>query len=353
MKQSSRQRRQGLARTVPGQNRHEVTLREVAKRAAVSEMTVSRVIRKQGYVADKTRELVLKAAADLGYVPNQIAGALASRSTNLIAIVVPTLTNQVYAEVMAGIHEALHGTRYQPVFGISDYDQTREQTLIHDMLAWRPSGLVVSGNNQSAGARKLMRNASIPIVQIMEYIKRPLHYCVGIAHDEVGKAVAEHLLERGYRTIAYIGNDLERDVAAKRRFEAFAEVIKATGLRLAVLTVPELASSNTLGGELTKQILAAHPKIDAIHYANDTLAIGGVLHCLKHSISIPAELAICGYVGLETVDSLPVTMSTVRIPRREIGELAGRYLLDQLQSPSNTKSKSIKMPFTLVTGVST
>ncbi len=331
----------------------EITVRDVAERAQVSEMTVSRVIRKKGYVAQKTRELVLQAASELGYVPNQIAGALASRSTNLIAIVVPTLTNQVYAEVLAGIHEELRGTAYQPVFGISDYDRNREETLIRDMLAWRPGGLVVSGNNQTADARRMIRNAAIPFVQIMEHIKRPLQFSVGIAHREVGEQVATHLLSRGYRSLGYIGNNIEQDTTAQQRFEGFAGFVEQAGVQLQVLTVPDLVSSSSLGRDLTDRLMHEHAELDAIHYANDTLAIGGMMHCLSNNLRVPEDIALCGYVGLDMAECLPITLTTVRVPRRQIGQTAGQYLTEQLEADQEFKRHSVKMPFELVPGDST
>lgn len=331
----------------------EITLREVAQRAQVSEMTVSRVIRKKGYVAEKTKETVLKAAAELGYVPNQIAGALASRSTNLIAIVVPTLTNQVYAEVLAGIHEELRETAYQPVFGVTDYDKDREESLIRDMLGWRPSGLVVSGNNQTASARRMIRNAEIPFVQIMEHMKRPLQFSVGIAHGEVGQQVATHLLSQGYRSLGYIGNNLEQDTTAQQRFSAFAESVEQAGARLKVLTVPDLVSSSSLGRALTQKLLAGNANLDAIHFANDTLAIGGMMHCMSNNLRVPEDIALCGYVGLDMAECLPIRLTTVRVPRREIGKTAGQYLTKQLEAGLQFKRQSVKMPFELVAGDST
>jgi len=314
----------------------EITLREVAERANVSEMTVSRVIRNKGYVAEKTREQVLQAAAELGYVPNQIAGALASRSTNLIAIIVPTLTNQVYAQVLAGLHEALRDTAFQPVFGISDYDRLREETLIRDMLAWRPSGLVVSGN-----------------MQIMEYVKRPLQFSVGIAHSEAGQAVAHHLLSRGYRAPGYVGNNIEQDTTAAQRFDAYSTTLDEAGIGLEVLTVPDRVSSNSLGRTLTEGLLERCPHLDAIHYANDTLAIGGMMHCLSNNVRVPDDIALCGYVGLDLADCLPIKLTTVRVPRHQIGHAAGRYLTEQLEAGGEFKRQSVKLPFELVIGAST
>ena len=331
----------------------EVTLRDVAQAAGVSEMTVSRVIRSKGYVAAHTRKSVLNAAAKLGYLPNQIAGALASRSTNLIAIVVPTLSNQVYADVLDGIQGELQTSPLQPVFGITDYDRKREEALVRDMLTWRPAGIVLSGGNQSAALRKLVRAAQIPVVQIMEYLTRPLQFNVGVAHDAIGRAMAEHLIERGYRKIVYVGNNLGRDTAARKRFDAFRSVIVEFGASLVVVTDDEQTSSNRLGRDLTADVLERYGETDAIHYCNDTLAVGGMLHCLDAGIAVPDRVALCGYVGLEVAACLPIPLTTVRIPRREIGVAAAKYLIDSLEHGVGLNSKSEKMAHELIVGAST
>ena len=98
-----------------------LTLRDVSEASGVSEMTVSRVLRGRGDVSEATREKVLKAANELGYVPNKIAGALASQRVNLIAVIIPSMSNMVFPEVMTGINEGLEDTEFQAVVGITDY----------------------------------------------------------------------------------------------------------------------------------------------------------------------------------------------------------------------------------------
>ena len=120
--------------------RHPLTLRDVSQASGVSEMTVSRVLRNRGDVSQNTRDKVLLVAKQLGYVPNKIAGALASQRVNLVAVIIPSLSNMVFPEVMTGISEVLETTDLQPVVGVTDYLPEKEERVLYEMLSWRPSG---------------------------------------------------------------------------------------------------------------------------------------------------------------------------------------------------------------------
>jgi hypothetical protein len=145
-----------------------MTLRDVAEAAGVSEMTVSRVLRQRGDVSEKTRERVFAAARTLGYVPNKIAGALASNRVNLVGVVIPSLSNMVFPDVLGGIGSVLDDTPLQPVVGTSKYDPEHEEHVIYEMLSWRPSGLIVAGLEHTEAARAMMANAGIPVVEVMD-----------------------------------------------------------------------------------------------------------------------------------------------------------------------------------------
>ena len=152
----------------PTDPKRTLTLRDVSEASGVSEMTVSRVLRNRGDVSDGTRDKVLEVAKRLGYVPNKIAGALASQRVNLVAVIVPSLSNLVFPEVLSGISQELDETGLQPVFGVTNYSLEREESVLYEMLSWRPSGVIVAGLEHTANARAMLTNSGIPIVEIMD-----------------------------------------------------------------------------------------------------------------------------------------------------------------------------------------
>ena len=126
-------------------NKRPLTLRDVSEASGVSEMTVSRVLRNRGDVSEATRKRVLASAKELGYVPNQIAGSLASQRVNLVAVIIPSLSNMVFPEVLTGVNQVFEETPLQPVVGVTDYMPEKEERVLYEMLSWRPSGVILAG----------------------------------------------------------------------------------------------------------------------------------------------------------------------------------------------------------------
>jgi LacI family gluconate utilization system Gnt-I transcriptional repressor len=176
-------------------------LRDVSEASGVSEMTVSRVLRNRGDVSAVTREKVLESAKALGYVPNKIAGALASQRVNLVAVIIPSMSNMVFPEVMTGISQVLETTELQPVIGITDYLPEKEESVLYEMLSWRPSGVIIAGVEHTDASRKMIENAGIPIVEIMDTDGLAIDSMVGISHRRAGRKMAEAILKHGYQRI--------------------------------------------------------------------------------------------------------------------------------------------------------
>ena len=128
-------------------------------------MTVSRVLRNRGDVSEATREKVLAAAKELGYVPNKIAGALASNRVNLVAVIIPSLSNMVFPEVLTGINQVLEDTELQPVVGVTDYLPEKEEKVLYEMLSWRPSGVIIAGIEHTEASKAMMQASGIDVAE--------------------------------------------------------------------------------------------------------------------------------------------------------------------------------------------
>lgn len=306
--------------------RSQLTLRDVAQEAGVGESTVSRVLRNHGAVSAETRRRIETAVARLGYVPNRIAGLLASEGSTLVAIIVPSLTNNVFPNVLAGANAALDAGGFQSVVGVSEYQLEREESLIRAMLAWRPAGLIVTGLEHSEGAIALMKGSGVRVVELMDLDGDGLDAVVGFSTQAVGRASASHLIGRGYRRIGYVGHNIQWDARAGKRFAGFREALAEGGL---VLTDSELVdgmSSIEAGRDALARLLARSPELDAVYFSNDDMALGGYFQCLGQGISIPDRLALFGFNGLEAGRCLPQPLSTIKTPRFLIGETGGKLV---------------------------
>ncbi len=306
--------------------KNRVTLADVANTAGVSKMTASRALRGARDVSPKNVEKVRQAAKDIGYVGNHLASSLSGQRSDLIGVIVPSMANIVFAEVLAGIADGIEGSGLQPVFGVTDYDTEKEYLAVRNMLSWSPAGLIVTGLDQREDTRRLLENAGVPIVQIMDVDGPPVDACVGLSHSSAGQAMAEALLQSGRKRFGYIGCDLNRDVRAQKRLQGFETALAKHGLALCATQISEGASTTTIGRDQTAQILSDTPDLDCIYYSNDDLAAGGAFHCISHGITVPEQLTLAGFNGLDIVKSLPVAVATSHTPRREIGKTAIEFI---------------------------
>lgn len=325
------------------------TLADVAAAAGVGESTVSRVLRSHGSFSPKTRERVMAAAARLGYVPNRIAGTLASSGSRLVGIVIPSLANIVFPDVLRGASQSLEADGYQPVIAVTEYDPAREEQSIAAMLAWRPAALMVAGLEHTAQARALMASSGTRIIELMDLDGPSIHLAVGYSNLAVGRASARHLLARGYRRIGYVGHDLAADTRAAKRLAGFEEVLREQGLALADRETVAAPSSIEAGQAGLERLLARTRDLDAVYFSNDDMAFGGYFLCLSRGIAMPDKLALFGFNGLAIGRVLPQPLSTIRTPRVEIGAAAARLAVAP-SSADPPPAPRVDLGFELVPG---
>lgn len=310
----------------PKESRRPLTLRDVSEASGVSEMTVSRVLRNRGDVSEATREKVLLAAKTLGYVPNKIAGALASQRVNLVGVVIPSLSNLVFPEVLSGISAELEDTGLQPVVGVTNYVPEKEEAVLYEMLSWRPSGIIVAGLEHTEAARAMMVNSGIPIVEIMDVDGTGVDSVVGISHRRAGRHMAEAIVAAGYRKIGFLGTKMPLDHRARKRLEGFEEGLAAAGLSIADKDFYSGGSALKKGREMTAAMLARTPDLDFIYYSNDMIGAGGLLYCLEQGIDVPGRLGLAGFNGVELLQGLPRRLATMDSCRHEIGRKAAEII---------------------------
>ena len=307
-------------------------------------MTVSRVLRSRGDVSAATREKVLEAARRLGYVPNKIAGALASQRVNLVGVVIPSMSNMVFPEVMTGISETLEGTGLQPVVGVTNYHPDREESVIYEMLSWRPSGMIVAGLEHTPAARAMLAQAGIPIVEIMDIDGDPVDHAVGISHFRAGREMAEAIIASGYRRIAFLGTQMPNDFRAKKRLQGFEDALSKAGLTLVDREFYSGGSALLKGREMTEAVISRSPDADFLYFSNDMIGAGGLLYCLDHGLDVPGRIGLAGFNGVELLDGLPRKLATMDACRLEIGRRAAEIVAGITSSSPKTELFPVLQP---------
>ncbi len=332
--------------------RSTITLKHVAERAGVAPITASRAINAPDTVSPATRALVDAAVADLGYVRNHLAGALASARSRFVPLIVPSLSNSVFVEVIQAVQEVMEPAGYEVLLGNTRYDLARETELVRTLLGWSPVALIVAGLRHAEGTRALLRTCGCPVVEIMEVGGTPIDMNVGLSHTRAGGMMARHLIACGYRRLGFVGGRLAADYRAMQRFRGFASAIAAAGLQHLPPFTHEESSSAAVGGREFAKALAVDPELDALFFANDDLAVGALLRARRDGIDVPGRIAIAGFNGLGIGALMTPTLTTIASPRRQIGEMAARKLLARLDGAPSGANR-VELGCELVRGAST
>ncbi len=311
-------------------NMGRVTLKDVAKRAGVGAITVSRALRTPEAVSETLRARIDAAVDELGYVPNRLAGSLASANTQIIPVIVPSLSNAVFAGVLRGIENILGNKGFQVLIANTEYSLPTEEAMVRALLEWAPAGIILAGVDHTDATRRLLSRAGIPVVEMMELGADPIDMVVGFSHFQGGFDITTHLLNRGYRRIGFVGTRMDRDLRAAKRLAGGKEALAGVGLQPVIVQNYPVRSSYALGGQALQEILSHHPDVDAVFFSNDDLAVGAVMECIRQGIPIPDRVAIVGFNGLEIGQYISPRLTTVLAPRVKIGETTAEKILSRI-----------------------
>ncbi len=305
-----------------------VTLHDVARLAGVAPITASRAVNSPDQVSDEVRRKVGEAIARTGYLPNRLAGGLASTRSRLVAAVVPTISGPVFLETVQSLTEALAERGYQLMLGQAGYAGNREDALLEAIIGRRPDGIVLTGILHSAQGRKRLLASGIPVVETWDLTPTPLDMLVGFSHGEVGRAVARFLHARGRRRLAVVAGDDER---ATRRAGALQAEAQAMGLaEVRAVTVPAPTTLRR-GRTALAELLAADPAIDAVSCSSDLLALGVMTEARVQGIAVPRQLAVVGFGDQEFAADLDPSLTTVHINGAAIGRQAALFIIDRAE----------------------
>jgi LacI family transcriptional regulator, gluconate utilization system Gnt-I transcriptional repressor len=326
-----------------GGRRRRATLGDVARRAGVSSVTVSRVFREPHTVSEALRKRVELATAELAYIPNRLASALASSQTHTVGVVVPSLTNGVFNDFLNALHDVFLPAGFQVLVLSSRYVDANEEKAIATLLGHHPEAMIVTGVDQTEVSRRMLAQSGVPVVQTMELTDNPIDLNIGLSHLAAGHAALRFLLERGARRIAHMMAPL--DARAIRRRDAFKQDLVARGIEPIVIESNK-ATSVHLGVELLSELIEAHPDVDAIWCSSDNLALGAMSECARRRIRVPEDIALMGFNDLEFCAAAYPSISSVATPRYQMGFKTAEIILDLLRgSGKRPAERRIDMGF--------
>lgn len=293
----------------------------------VSKMTVSRVLRGGTGFSAETEARVREAAERVGYVPNRIAAAFGSaESSTLIGICVPRLSGSLVSRMLDVLADRLLKLGYQTMLGAHHDDREEEALWLRSIASWRPAAVILVGRSHSPATRSLLKDLTIPVMETWAMPADPLDMAVGVALEGAGLEMARLVSDAGRRAIGYVGALRDVRCMGELRLDGFVQGLAEAGLALTACEIVTDQPSFYAGFYGTETLVNRAPKLDAIYYHNDEMAIGGMAYLERRGIAVPDDIGIAGWGGMEAASILPKRLSTSVMPTTDLGRITAEVL---------------------------
>ncbi len=304
-----------------------VTIRDVAKLAGVSPITASRALGKPELVKLATREKVEAAAEELNFISNSAAGSLSNKRSNMVGIIVPTLSNSIFADTIQAITSRLMPEGLQVLIGSNEYSPKREEDIIKTFISHRAEALILTGNTRTEKAEKMIAKFGIPTIEIWNISKDSKHICVGMSNYQASFEMTSYLIGRGYKKIGFIGGEIANNDRTHDRLKGYKDALRKNGRKFDRSLTRESQFEFSSGAIAMKSLLTKHHDLDCVFAASDIIAFGALMECRSNEIKIPDDIALAGFDdALIGAISTPL-LTTISVPRERIGFQAADIVL--------------------------
>lgn len=321
------------------------TMTDVARLAGVSPMTVSRAFKADSSISGATRNAILKAADQLGYVFDSTASNLRSQKTDFVAVTIPSINTANFADTVRALSDGLKPRGLQMLLGTTDYDMAEEERLIEQLLRRRPEAIVVTGGNHTPRARRLLENAGIPVIETWDLPETPIDHVVGFSNALAVRGMVDHFVTKGLTRIAFIGGDTSRDTRGADRRSGFVAAMAAHGLdpsRLVAAGPPPV--SMRAGADAMARLLRDHPDTEAVICVSDLSAFGALTECQRRGVPVPDHISIAGFGDDEIADISVPSLTTINPHPRDIGSQVVALIGDLLDGKRTDAARIVISP---------
>lgn len=302
------------------------TLNDVARAAGVSTATVSRCLNTPDLVVPKTRERVLRVVSELGYTPDFGGRTLASRRTNTVGAVIPTMDNAIFARGLQAFQETLSDAGVTLLVASSGYDTEQEAVQIRTLVARGADGLLLIGSARPLSTYQFLRRRGMPYVLTWNLGNADDHF-VGFNNARAAAEIAEKVIEFGHRNIAMIAGITSMNDRATDRLRGVRTALREAGLDNSRLPVIEAVYTFEDGGDAFEKLMTRSPRPTAVICGNDVLAAGAMSRAKVLGLVIPDDVSITGFDDIDIAGLVEPAMTTVHVPHRRMGIAAAQLLL--------------------------
>ena len=304
-------------------------MEDVARLAGVSSATVSRALRAPQKVAPHTVARIHAVIDQLGYVGNELAGALATRRSRVVGVVAPRIGAPVAAEVVRGMASILEPAGYALMLGTSEESILKEQSLVAAFLARRVDGICLINTLHTAETRMMLSAAGIPVLEAGALPESPLEMVSGFDNRAGASVMTSHLIDRGCKRLVFVGPPAHGNARSEQRRRGFQDAVRERSGDVVEVCIHDASAGIRAGAEAMRYLLATED-FDAILFGSGLSACGAVFECMRQGRKVPRDVAIAGIEAEELASEMVPRLTTLSVPRFEMGRMAGRMLLSRM-----------------------
>lgn len=322
-----------------------ITIKDIAEKAGVSYATVSRALNNRADVSETTRAHIMELAQSMGYQPNAIARSLVKRKSEIIALIVPDVSNPFFADITMAVHTAAEKAGYTTMVCNTGWDPVKEQEKLRIMVEQRVDGIILKPTAfLRPGALEAL---NVPVVLFWHAMDDDLSY-IEVDHEAGSKLAVGHLVERGYKRIAFIGGQ-ETSPSNQIRLLAYQQTLQEAGLAVDSNLISYGGFGIESGYNRLKSLLELKNPPDAVFCSNDIIALGALQYARDNNIKVPEQLGLIGFDDISYASLPQIGLSTVSQPREKLGEQAFNALMNEIEVfPNHSRQRLLVEPELIV-----
>ena len=303
-----------------------VTIYDVAREAGVSMATVSRVVNNNPNVKPQTRKKVFEAIERLGYRPNAVARGLASKKTTTVGVVIPDISNAIFAEVARGIEDIANMYHYNIILCNADKKKDKEIRVINTLLEKQVDGLLFMGGAVTEEHIIAFKSSNVPIVLCATTDEQATIPSVDIDHEAAAFDAVTSLIAQGHKSIAMISGTLQDPANGYARFQGYKRALEEAGHAYDESLVRVGNYRYESGIEAMKYFLEMDKKPTAVFAATDEMAIGAIHSIQDYGLKVPEDISVISVDNSRMASMVRPQLTTVAQPMYDIGAVSMRLL---------------------------
>jgi LacI family transcriptional regulator len=323
------------------------TIRDVAKRAGVAPITVSRVVNSSGYVSQETRERVEAAVTELGYVPNTLARSLRFKKTNTLALVLPDITNPFWTTVARGVEDAASDRGFNVILCNTDESEAEEGKYLTVLLQKQIDGVVLAPARSTAEPVELIQKQRVPVVVIDRQVPHAQVDVVRCDSIKGAYQLVRHLLSLGHGRIAMLAGPPDVSTAVDR-VAGYHQALAETGLEAQAELVRYGEFTQASGYDMAQQALTCRPRPTALFAANNFIAIGALRALRDAGVRVPADMTLVAFDDLPPAFVIDPFLTVVAQPAYQMGHKATELLLARLSGQAPAEYQHLLLPTEMI-----